>query len=146
MKRIKKILIVIFAVLLMFACQVFANSVGILNVDVVPGQPLDTDLITFSISGIAGSGGANVAYDQFSQNGTSLQLDLYVDMGITTAISYWTHSKQIQLLTLGTYNLEVRAFDNQGFTPILQDTYNTSFIVVPEPCALCHSCFWPAVS
>ncbi len=129
----KKILM-IFAVLLIFVCQVSANSVGLNNVSIIPGQPSNTDSITFSISGITSSTFNEVAYDLFSQNGTALQLDLYVDMGFFAVIDNWNYSKQILPLAPATYNLEVRAFDNYYDT--LEDTYNLNFTVVPEPATI----------
>ena len=139
MRQMKKKILMIFAILLVFACQVSARGVGINSVDIIPNQPLNTDLITFNISGSASADPSWVTSDLFSQNGTSLQLDLYVDMGFRTAISYWNYSKQIQPLTPATYNLEVRALDgNQGspFYGTVQDTYNVNFTVVPEPCTV----------
>ncbi len=122
---------IIFAVLLIFVCQASATSVWISNVDVIPSQPFDTDLVTFSVSGMAANWSSNVEYEQFLQDGTSLQLDLYVNMGIVPTISSWTHSTEIQPLVPATYNLEVRALDYRFGT--LQDTRTIDFTVVPEP-------------
>jgi hypothetical protein len=125
-------ILIIFAILLIFAGQASAfSSVVINSVDVIPGQPLNTDLITFSISGWAGNKPSWVDHELFSQTGASLHLDLYVAMGTLTADSTWTYSKDIQPLPIGTYGLEVRAFDNYYDT--LEDTYNVGFTVVPEP-------------
>ncbi len=138
MKRMNKKILVIFAVLLLIACQASA-TVGILSVDVVPSQPLDTDLITFNIFGVATHDSSWVDQDVFSQNGTSLQLDLYVDMGIGDMVDYWDFSKEIQPLAPGTYDLEVRAYDDCEGSPFygtLQDTYTVNFTVVPEPASL----------
>jgi hypothetical protein len=120
-----------FVVLLVFACQASATSVWINSVNVVPSQPSDTDSITFNIFGQAGRGDSWVDHEQFFQNGTSLQLDVYVDRGIFDIVSYWTYSKQIQPLTPATYSLEIRAFDYGLGT--LQDTHNVDFTVTPEP-------------
>ncbi len=135
MKKMNKKILMIFAILLVFACQASA-TIGILSVDVVPSQPLDTDLITFNIFGGAAQGDSRVDYDVFSQNGTSLQLDLYVDMGIGDMVDYWDFSKEIQPLAPGTYDLEVRAFWYGPNT--LEYTYTVDFTVVPvpEPCTI----------
>lgn len=127
----KKKILMISTVLLLFAGQTLAGSVGILSVGVTPVQPSNTDLITFNIFGWASESSSWVDHDAFAQNGTSLQLDLYVDMGIGRTVSEWTHSKQIQPLLPATYNLEVRAFENDSGT--LWDTYNMDFTVTPEP-------------
>jgi hypothetical protein len=106
-------------------------SLQIDSVDVIPNQPLDTDIITFNISGWAATSPSGVESDLFSQNGTSLQLDLYIERGIQYSLSNWTYSKQISPLPSDVYNLQVRAFDFIDGT--LQDTYNVDFTVVPEP-------------
>ena len=137
MKKMNTKILMIFAILLVFVCQASAVPyVDILSINVIPSQPLNTDLITFSISGWAAGTPSWVDYDLFSQNGTSLQLDLYVNQGAGRYESYWNYSKQIQPLSPGIYNLEVKAFDNSfifGSPGTLQDTYNANFTVVPEP-------------
>ena len=132
MKRMNTKILRVFVVLLICAGQVSANSLDILSVNVIPSQPSNTDLITFSISGWAGNGGSYVDHDVFFQNGTALQLDLYVWQGITDDESNWDYSKQIQPLVQGTYNLEVRALGY--FSGTVEDTYTVDFTVVPEPC------------
>ena len=111
-----------------------ATAIWIDSVDVIPEQPLEIDIITFNIFGTASGRPSQVAYDEFSQDGTSLQLDLYVDVGMLPAFSDWTYSKQIQPLPPTTYSLTVSAFGNYSGT--LQDTYTVDFSVVPEPCSL----------
>jgi len=133
MKR-KIIKVITLTIIMCFSASSSATSVWIDSVDVIPEQPLETDIITFDIVGRASSSPSEVAYDEFTQNGTSLQLDLYVNMGILTMISDWTYSKDISPLLTGTYTLEVRAFDNYDET--LQDTYVFNFTVVPEPTTL----------
>ena len=132
MKR--KIVKVIALTIMCFSTSATATSVSIGSVDVIPEQPLETDIITFDIVGSASCGGSHVEYDQFTRNGTSLQLDLYVDMGDITVVSNWTHSRDISPLSVETYTLEVRAFDYQFGT--LEDTYTVDFTVVPEPASL----------
>jgi len=132
MKKVVKVTAL--TIIMCFTTSAAATSVWLDSVDVIPGQPLDIDLITFNISGQASNNSSHVEYDQFSQNGTSLQLDLHVDMGMFTAVSYWDHSKQIQPLSANDYTLEVRAFDYKLGT--LQDTYTVDFTVTPEPATL----------
>ena len=129
MKKIAKVLAL--TIIMCFSTSAVAKTTWLNNVDVIPVQPLVTDIITFDISGQASCGGSYVEYDQFTKNGTSLQLDLYVNMGINFIVSDWDHSKQIQPLAANDYTLEVRAFDYQLGT--LQDTYNVDFTVTPEP-------------
>ena len=127
----KKLLGVLFAFLILFACNVPAATVGIDTIDIVPIQPISTDLITFNIMGSASTSSSYVEHDVFSQNATSLQLDLYVKAGVITTPSYWTYSRQLQPLLPATYTLELRAFDY--WTGTLQDTHTVDFTVVPEP-------------
>jgi hypothetical protein len=126
---------IVFAVGLAIACQAMAETVWIDSVDVMPIQPINTDLITFNIAGGAVTASSWVEYDQCQQNGTSLQLNLYVDRGSFQTVSNWSYSKQIQPLLTGTYALEVRAFDNSSgpYYGTLQDTYNVDFTVTPGP-------------
>ena len=128
MKR--KIVKVIALTIMVFSTST-ATALWIDDVNVIPEQPLEIDIITFNIFGTAGGSPSLVAYDEFSQDGTSLQLDLYVDVGFIPMISDWTYSKDISPLSAETYTLEVRAFDNYSGT--LQDTYAVDFTVVPEP-------------
>jgi hypothetical protein len=108
-----------------------ASAIWIDSVDVIPEQPLEIDIITFDIAGRAGATPSWVEYEQFTQNGASLQLDLYVDTGPFQAISNWSYSKQIGTLNANTYRLEVNAIPC-GYT-IPADTYIVDFTVVPEP-------------
>jgi hypothetical protein len=126
-----------FTILLMFASS--ASAEWITSVTVSPSQPSTTDLITFSISGLAPGSNSWVDHDVFSQNGTSLQLDVYVEVGTFGTGSNWYFDKQIQPLVQGTYNLEVRMFDGTFGSPgygTVQDTENINFAVTPEPYTL----------
>ncbi len=126
--------LMILAALLTLAFDRDTLAIDITNVEVIPVQPSSTNSITFSISGISGSSPTSVVYDLFSQNGVSLQLDLYLNRGFLPAVSSWDYSKQIQPLVPAIYNLEIRAFNNDS--GILEDTYNLGFTVVPEPATI----------
>lgn len=132
MKR--KIVIIASIIIMFFSTSAAASSVSINSVDVIPEQPLEIDIITFDISGLASTMPSWVEYDQFTQNETSLQLDLYVNRGILYAISDWTYSKDISPLPAETYTLEVRAFDCRLGT--LEGAYTVDFTVMPEPATL----------
>lgn len=124
----------IFAILMLFACQASATMIWINSIDVVPSQPLDTDSITFNVLVYTSQSSGWVDHEQFSQNGTSLQLDLYVDYGGLPEEIYWEYSKLIQPLPQENYTLQVRAFDYDLGT--LKDTRTVDFAVVPEPTTL----------
>jgi hypothetical protein len=104
------------------------------SVDIVPSLPTETDSITFNISGWAGGTPSWVEYDEFLQNGTSLQLDLYIYEAPYHAFSEWTYSRPIATLPADDYNLEINAIDYD--TSILHDTYFFEFTVVPEPISI----------
>ena len=128
----KRIGIPIFlAVLFIFVCQVLAGAIRIDSDEVIPNQPLNTDLITFNISGVTGYIGSHVEYSQFLQNETALQLDLYFEIPMSPVVGNWTYPLQISSLEANNYTLEVRAFRYDSGT--LQDTYTTEFTVTPEP-------------
>ena len=129
-----KIVIGAIALLMSMVFHGIAMAIWIDRVDVVPEQPLENDVITFNIFGRASGMPSQVEYSQLLQNETSLQLDLYVNVGVFQAFSNWTYSKQISPLPPEVYNLQVRAFDNYYGT--LQDTYTIDFTVVPEPATL----------
>jgi hypothetical protein len=130
----KKLAKIVLAILFVFVYHVPAATVVIDTIDIVPIQPISTDLITFNITGSAGTSSSYVEHDVLSQNGTSLQLDLYVKAGVITTPSNWTYSRQLQPLLPATYALELRAFDY--WTGTLQDTHTVDFTVVPEPATL----------
>jgi hypothetical protein len=125
-----KIVKIIALTIMIFSTSAAATSIWIDSVDLIPEQPLETDIIMFNISGTSGYP-AQVASEHFSKIGTSLQLDLYIDLAVFPVVSNWAHSTEILPLTIDAYTLEVRAFDN--YSGILQDTYNLDFTVVPEP-------------
>jgi hypothetical protein len=127
----RNIVKIIALVIMIFSTSVTATTVGIVTVDMFPQEPLETDIITFDIFGQASSRPSQVTYDEFTQNGTSLQLDLYIEMGMLPAVSDWTYSKDISPLSAESYTLEVRAFDYRSGT--LEDTFTFDFTVVPEP-------------
>ena len=122
-------------IVLLLACQASANFASIEDIVVIPSQPLDIDVITLDISGLASSGNSYIVSSLFQQEGNQLALDLTIDMGIITVISFWSHSEQIGTLVPGTYSTTVRLF--YPYVPPgveeLQDTYVTEFTVVPEP-------------
>jgi hypothetical protein len=133
-KMNKKIIFMMLGVLLFAGGLTQATTVGIGGVDILPIPPTNVDVITLNIFGSAATSSSHVEYDFFSQNGVSLQLDLYVKAGMLETPSNWTYSKQLQPLLPATYTLELKAFDY--WTGTLQDTYATEFVVTPEPTTL----------
>ncbi len=135
--RGKVILLQLFFMLAVVICQWNALGgaiVGIDLVEIVPSLPTETDSITFEISGWASQRPSWVEYDAFSQNGSSLQLDLYVNAGDLYSYSDWTYSRPISPLPANTYTLEINSYDYDDNS--LDETYIIEFTVVPEPASM----------
>ena len=136
--KMKKQTIRIMAVVLVFVCVVDSAkaTVSITDVYIMPQVPAVEDIITIFASGSASQGSSWVDHTEFSMVDTSLQLDLFLDMGILFMVSYWSYSEEISPLPAGTYTLTVRAFGPSYVPPYygdLEDTYTVDFTVVPEP-------------
>ena len=103
----------------------------ITDVSIVPSLPTPLDVISIDTSGVEGTGAVFVTDTDFRQNGTLLELDIFLDVGVYAVVTPWSHTEDIGTLNAGAYSLTVRAFDNYSGT--LQDTYTVDFTVVPEP-------------
>jgi len=115
-----------------------AKAVTITDVYTIPEEPWADEMITICVSGSAPSAGPQVDYTEFSGVGTSLDLDMYFLWGQIPVITDWSYSEEIQPLEPGDYTLTVRAF-GPPYAPYngrLEDTYITSFSVVPEPASV----------
>lgn len=124
-------------ILLLICCMVSIASgleVIIDSVNVQPELPGISDIVNIEIDGTANYYPSWVDHYDYSQDLTSLDLDLYVDAGYFTAFSNWSYSQQIGTLAPGDYVLTVRAFSHDE--GILRDTSVTEFTVVPEPAAI----------
>lgn len=129
MKR--KIAIIIVAMVLANSASGSPIQIHIENVDITPPEPTILDIINIDVLGSASGSGSQVEYSEFSQDGTSLQLDLFVNVGDLTIPSTWTHLEQLGPFGAESYSLTVRAFEYQDGT--FKDTYTTDFVVIPEP-------------
>lgn len=133
MKKLKKLLIVI--VLLILACQAQA---GIYDVNIVPEVPTINDPITIVAYGYETVGGVPIDHVNFTKNGTSLQLDIFVRFGNLPSGTFWSHSETIGTLPEEVYDLQINAYGwhaiNQEY--VLFSTYPTTFEVIPEPATL----------
>ena len=126
-------------IIIIIAAMVLANSasgspiqIHIENVEITPPEPTILDIINIDVLGSASGSGSQVEYSEFSQDGTSLQLDLFVDVGDLTVPSTWTHLEQLGPFDAESYSLTVRACEYHDGT--YKDTYPAvEFTVVPEP-------------
>ena len=111
-----------------------AESVSIIDVNIIPEEPSSDEIITISVLGWAANSGSSVEYGEFSMVDTSLQLDLHIEMGILLMPSIWSYAEEISPLPAETYSLTVRGFEYYSGT--LEDTYVMDFTVVPEPATI----------
>lgn len=102
------------------------------SVSILPVQPTDLDVISIITSGTEGSGPVQVTNAVFQADETNLRLDLFLDVGFLQMVTPWTDTQGIGNLSAGSYDLTVRTF----IASELDDTYSTSFSVVPEPTSL----------
>jgi len=130
----RKILIIIAAMVLVSSASGSPIVIYIDDVDITPQVPTMLDIININVAGGASGADSHVEYSELSQNGTALQLDLFVDVGILTIPSTWSHLEQVGLFDAESYSLTVRAFEYQDGT--LKDTYTRDFVVIPEPATL----------
>ncbi len=126
-----KIAMIIAAMVLVSSASGSPIVIYIEDVDITPQVPSMWDMVNINVLGGASGSGSQVEYSEFSQNGTSLQLDLFVDVGILTIPSTWSHLEQVGPFAAESYSLTVHAFEYQDGT--LKDTYTKDFVVTPEP-------------
>jgi len=115
-----------------------AKGRAIADAYTIPEEPSAGEMITIYASGYAPSSGPQVDYTEFSAIGTSLDLDMYFMWGVIPVVSEWSYSEAIGTLPAGDYTLTLQSFA-PPYAPYyggLQDTYITSFTVVPEPATL----------
>ena len=103
----------------------------ITDVSILPEEPTVIDPITIITSGVESSGGVFITDSVFQVNDTFLELDLYLDVGQFTVVTPWSQTENIGMLPLGTYDLTVNTIVE--LKPEFNDTYYTTFEVVPEP-------------
>ncbi len=104
---------------------------SITNVDILPEEPTEIDLITIFVSGGEPYSGVLITDSIFNIEDSLLELDLFLTVGVITVPTSWTYLEDIGTLAIGNYDLTVNTFFE--FEPILNDTFYTTFEVVPEP-------------
>ena len=106
----------------------------ITDVVISPEAPTDLDPITITTFGVETSGPVFINDSVFQIEETVLSLNLFITVGHLTIITPWSYSDDVGFLSSGTYNLTVSTFDE--FDPTFNDTFSTTFKVVPEPASL----------
>jgi len=123
----KEILVIAGIVLLILAVTTQAE---ITDVFIFPEEPMVIDPITIFVSGVE-SESVTIDNSDFQINGTSLVLDIYFHSGFLPVVTPWSHSEDIGLLGAGIYELTSNTIFESA--PHLNDSYYTTFEVVPEP-------------
>ena len=128
----RKEILIITAIISLFSAV--ATQAAITDVFIFPQEPMVIDPITIITSGIEGSGDVVINSSSFLIDGTSLELDIFLDVGNFAIITPWSHSEDIDALLIGTYELTVNTIFESA--PHLNDSYYTSFEVIPEPATI----------
>ncbi len=119
---------------LCLAMSTMTAQAGITDVFIFPEEPIVINPITIFVSGVESGGGVTIDNSDFQIDGTSLTLDIYIDIGLLTVVTPWSHSEDIGLLGAGIYELTANTFFEQ--VPFFNDSYYTTFEVTPEPSTL----------
>ena len=125
------VVIICFGLFFCLINEATAVLINITDVNIIPDEPNEEDIITIVVSGSASQSSSIFEYSNFSKVGTSLHLDLFIDLGIADTPSTWSHAEEIGTLPPGTYTLTTRTFYFP--TGDLKDTHITEFTVVPAP-------------
>ena len=102
----------------------------ITDVSILPEEPTVIDPITIITFGEE-SGSVTIDNSDFQIDGTFLTLDIYFHSGHLPVVTPWSHSEDIGLLGVGIYELTANTIFESA--PGLNDSYYTTFEVVPEP-------------
>jgi len=107
------------------------SKADITDVYITPEVPNTTDNITIFVSGIQSAGFIEINNSEFHIDGTSLELDLFLNVGFLQVLTPWDYFEDIGTLPAGTYDLLIKT-DQPAFSDP-EDTYSITFEVIPEP-------------
>ena len=102
----------------------------ITDVFIFPEEPIIYDEITINVFGEENFN-ISVSDSFLTIDGTLLELDIHLQEGMMPIVTPWSHTVDVGTLPIDTYDLTVNTWIDT--TPIFNDTYYTSFEVVPEP-------------
>ncbi len=125
----KEIIAITVVVVFVAIVCVTDSTASITDVNIVPSPPTSLDVISIVTFGVESRGDVLIDGSNFDREGTSLQLDIFLNVGVFPMITPWSHSEDIGTLPVGIYDLTVRTFE----VPDVTDTYSMTFEVVPEP-------------
>ena len=129
----KKLIIFLSLASAILSFGVNVAQAGIDDVEINPLIPNQFDSIEIITNGVESSS-ISLGETIFTKNGADLQLDIHIDVGFLTVITPWSHTETIGTLSPGIYNLTVNSI--RDLEPQFNDTFETSFEVVPEPTSL----------
>lgn len=112
------------------ACVCASLQAGITDVTIQPSAPTEMDNISINVFGEE-SFHVSISDSPLTIDGTSLELDIHLQEGMMPVVTQWSHTEDVGNLSAGTYNLTVNTWIDRS--PAFNDTYTTSFEVVPEP-------------
>jgi len=130
--KTKIISFVIFCINFVFLMNI--SKADITEVYITPEVPNNYDNITIFVSGIQSAGPVEIINSEFLIDDTSLELDLFLDVGLLQVTTPWNYFEDIGNLPAGTYDLLVKT-DQPAFSG-LEDTYSITFEVIPEPTSI----------
>jgi len=115
--------------------QSASASVSISGVSIIPPDPTPSNRITIDVWGMSSYNFAGLDMTQFTAVNHDLKLDIYCAEGSLPIFDNWSHSERVGRFSAGSYELTVRAYsaDKPSYEYVLNDTYQTSFTVIPEP-------------
>jgi hypothetical protein len=124
----------ILTLVFIMAEQVLATF-SINKVTTSPASPTYLDAITIDANGPVNFGGWTFDHSSFTANNKNLTLDFYFHVPdiVFWVITTWYESKLIGALSADDYNLTVRTYSITSSGTVLDDTFQTSFTVTPEP-------------
>jgi hypothetical protein len=109
---------------------VLPTQASIHDVLIQPANPTFSDDISVLVFGEE-SGSMGIVDSILTMEDMSIELDIYIELGFSPVVTPWTHSENIGMLSIGTYDIMVNMLVDTR--PDLNDTFTTSFEVVPEP-------------
>jgi hypothetical protein len=121
------------ATVLLMGVFVLPSQAEITGVTILPENPLDIDLISLDVFGMENFS-IEIVDPLLTIDEMTLELDIFLHEGMLTVETPWTHSENIGVLPAGTYDLIVNTWHDH--TPMFNDTFTTSFEVVPEPATI----------
>ena len=127
----KKVAAIIIAILLISSSTTQAE---ITDVFIFPEEPIEIEPITIITSGVENYGGVRINSSSFLIDGTSLELDIFLDLGRLDVLTPWSYSEDIGTLLMGSYDLMVNTINE--LEPEFNDSYYTTFEVTPEPASI----------